>query len=93
MNENWGGKRDGAGRKRDGAELAIKCTKVIRVSEGEAERIKSGKYQELISVLCDARESLESRSASRKSPRNVKIWELMDRIDNVLGKDYENWIL
>jgi len=89
----WGGKRDGSGRKRSGKKLALDSTKVIRVGESEAERIKAGKYLELISALYDARDSLEKRSASRKSPRNVKMWELMDRIDGILGTDYENWIL
>lgn len=89
--EGWGGKRENAGRKRQGEKLAKDSTKVIRVSEKHYARIKNGSYDEIIHILRERRETMEDSKNYRDSPRWAKLWQLMDEIENVLGSDWQGW--
>ena len=48
---NWGGKREGAGRKKEQEILAKDRTKVARISEVDYARIRNGSYQALINYV------------------------------------------
>ena len=72
-NLNWGGARKGAGRKREKEKLAKDRTKVIRVSESEYARIKSGSYENLINLIHEYKSQSEKNKKAKTSPRWAKI--------------------
>lgn len=91
-NDNgWGGKRARSGRKRQSEKLAIETTKVIRVNKKHYARIKSGRYDEIIHLLRETRETMEDSKQYRNSPRWSKLWVLMDEMENILGSDWQSW--
>lgn len=96
MKENkvgkWGGKRAGAGRKPKQGKKATPTTKVIRVPMRHYARFKSGRYDELMSLLYDYRTRLESSKEAHTSPRWQQMREFLAEVDVIFGSDYDSWL-
>ena len=92
MNDSgWGGRREKSGRKRQGEKLASETTKVIRVSVKHYARIKSGRYDEIVHLLRETRETMEESKKYRDTPRWSKLWVLMEEVEDILGSDWQSW--
>ena len=89
---SWGGKRSGAGRKKLADKKAVETSKVIRVSMQHYERIKSGRYDELMNLLFDYRTQLETTKNAKTSPRWQQLRRFMAEADDIFGSDYNSWI-
>ena len=90
--ENWGGRRKGAGRKRDKEKLAKDRTKVVRISECHYARIKSGVYDDLISLIYDYKCELEDNKKAQTSPRWAKMSQFLKEVEEIFGSDYRSWV-
>lgn len=90
--KGWGGKREGAGRRRLNKELASERTKVIRVDPIDYKLVKNGAYRKIVSILQEKRSAMDKSKQYRDSPRWSKMWCLMDEIEEILGDDWDNWI-
>ena len=85
-----GGKRANSGRKKDPkAKLTQDKSKVCRVSLIDYAHIKSGRYEQLMSLLYDWRTL--TAEASKTSPRWQKMKQFFSEIDNIFGNDYDSW--
>ena len=92
LDNNWGGKRKGAGRPIAGNKKAIDNTKVVRVDLKHYARIKSGRYDELMQLLYDYRLDIADNPKAQTSPRYQKLISLMSDVENILGSDFSSWI-
>ncbi|WP_150109213.1 hypothetical protein [Stanieria cyanosphaera] len=88
---NWGGKRANSGRKAKLFNNQCNRTKVSRISLWDLGHIESGAYDRVLEILKTYREEMVEKNASRTSPRWLKMWALMDEIEEVLGCDYLSW--
>ena len=89
---NWGGVREGAGRKRKKEKLAKDRTKVIRVLESKYVRIKNGSYDKLINLIYEYKSQLENNKKAKTSPRWAKMSQFLKEVEEIFGSDYESWI-
>ena len=90
--ENWGGRRKGAGRKRDKERLAKERTKVARLPFQHWARWKSGRYDELMALIYDYRCRLEEEKGAKTSPRWQRMRSFLTEVEKIFGSDYESWI-
>ena len=88
---NWGGLREGAGRKREQEVLAKDRTKVVRISEIDYARIKNGSYQALIDLMYEYKCHLEDNKKAQTSPRWAKMGQFLREVEEILGSDYQSW--
>lgn len=88
---SWGGKRQGAGRKPLGDKKAIDTTKVVRVSMSDYDRIKSGRYDDMMNLLFEYRSMLETSKGAKTSPRWQKLRDFMKEAEEIFGSDYNSW--
>lgn len=85
--DNWGGKRKGAGRKITGDKRVIDTTKVIRVSLQDYERLKAGKYEELMTLLSEYQTRLKTTKGAKSSPRWQQLRNLINDVEEIFGKE------
>ena len=89
---NWGGKRKGAGRKREQEILAKDRTKIARISEVDYARIKNGSYRALINLMYGYKCQLEDNKKAQTSPRWAKMGQFLKEVEEILGSDYQSWV-
>lgn len=87
---NWGGKRKGSGRPIKNSSKAVDSTKVCRIEKKHYEFIKTGKYDELMSVLAEYKTDIIANRKSSTSPRYQKLLELMFEVDEIFGQDWHS---
>ena len=92
MSSSWGGKREGAGRKREKSKLAVNRTKVARLPIQHWVRWKSGRYDDLMALIYDYRCRLEGEKGAKTSPRWQRMREFLIEIEDIFGSDYQSWI-
>ena len=85
---NWGGKRRGAGRKREQKVLAKDRTKVARISEVDYARIKNGSYQALINLIYEYKCQLKDNKKAQTSPRWAKMGQFLKEVEKILGSNF-----
>ncbi|MEL6438684.1 MAG: hypothetical protein AAFQ80_05435 [Cyanobacteria bacterium J06621_8] len=80
----WGGKREGAGRRKSDTPSKAKATKVIRVSESEAALVKSGQYKQLLELVRQYKASYETTKGAKTSPRWQRMREFLAKTEEFL---------
>lgn len=91
-NQNWGGKRQGAGRPTSGIKKAVDNTKVARIDLKHYARIKSNRYDDLMQLLYDYRCEIKDNPKSKTSPRYQKLISFMNEVENIFGSDFDSWL-